>query len=350
MSSTTYNPPNRFEPTQLTWEGPAPGLRYVAIEDHAKSILSENTSPDLPFSWSINPYRGCFHGCAYCYARPTHEYLGLGAGTDFQSRILYKPRAHALLEHALERPKWQGELILFSGNTDCYQPLESRLALTRKCLEVCSRYRNPVGIITRSTLIARDIDLLQELGENASVSVTISIPFHDPGLCRLIEPGAPPPKRRYETIEILARAGIPVGVNVAPLIPGLNDNQVVDILKAAHAAGARWASTILVRLPGSVAPYFQKRLQETMPDRASTVLGRIRRARGGNLSDSQFGSRMKGQGPEWESTKRLFDITRSRLGFGPMPATVSGTFRRPGRGKQVELFPPRAPAGMPETG
>ncbi len=341
MSSATYNPPNRFEATHTTWDGPEPQVRFVAIENHSQSILSKNTSPDLPFSWSINPYRGCFHGCAYCYARPTHEFLGMGAGTDFQSRILYKPKAATLLKAALNRTNWQGEPILFSGNTDCYQPLEAQLGLTRGCLEVCALFRNPVLLITRATGIQRDIDVLQELHEEAAVQVTISIPFHDRKICRLIEPNAPPPQMRYETIAQLHEAGIPVGVNVAPLIPGLNDNQVPEILKNAHQAGAQWADTILVRLPGSVAPYFEKQLRAALPDRAEAVLSRIRRARGGALNDSRFGTRMGGKGPEWESTRQLFQITRNQLGLDSRPPSSPRTFRRPGGGRQVSLFQSR---------
>ena len=338
MYSSQDNPPSRFEPTHVEWEGPAPEVQYTAIEDHSRSILSENRSPDLPFRWSLNPYRGCFHGCAYCYARPSHEYLGYGAGTDFQTRLLYKPGAANLLTEAFEKPSWRGELVLMSGNTDCYQPLEIRLGLTRACLEVCRDYRNPVGILTRSTAIRRDVDLLAELHERAWAGVTFSIPFLDPVLCRKIEPGAPPPAQRLAAMKALAEVGIPVGVNVAPLIPGLNDTEMVSVLQAAKEAGASWCSTILLRLPGPVAPWFESQVRAAFPDRADSIMARIRRARGGALNQSGFGARMRGTGPEWEATMQLFRLTRTRLGFGEPPRPAKGTFRRPGRGVQGELF------------
>jgi len=341
MFTPTANPPSRFEELHVEYDEEAPPARLRVYDDDSKSLLSENDSPDLPFRWSINPYRGCSHGCTYCYARPSHEYLGWGAGTDFDTRILVKRNAPALLKAAFDAPTWQGERILFSGNTDCYQPLEFRLGLTRALLEVCLRYRNPVALITKSNLIERDVALLAELHRVATARVTFSIPFHDAALGRAIEPGAPTPSRRYRALGTLAAAGIPVGVNIGPVIPGLNDRDVPAILKAAKEAGARWAALLLVRLPGPVEPYFEARLREALPLRADGVLARIRRARNGKLNDGRFGHRFRGEGEEWEATRALFHVWREKLGYGdgygetpPGPSA----FRRPGEGRQMGLF------------
>lgn len=321
------------------WDEEAPPARLRVYDDATKGILARNESPDIPFSWSLNPYRGCSHACSYCYARPSHEYLGFGAGTDFETRIVVKRDAAALLEAAFEAPSWQGERILFSGNTDCYQPLEHRLGLTRACLEVCLRYRNPVSLITKSNLVERDVELLAALNAVATVHATLSIPYLDPKLARLVEPGAPTPARRLRALGTLAAAGIPVGVNVAPVIPGLNDREIPAVLKAAREAGARWARMILVRLPSSVAPYFEARLREDLPTRADGVLARIRRAKGGVLNKAAFGERFRGEGEEWEATRALYRLWRDRLGYVEWPAEpAESSFRRPGRGVQMGLF------------
>lgn len=334
-----WNPPNRFSPVEIDWEEPPPPARIEVVEDHTQGALSHNDSPDIPFSWSVNPYRGCTHACAYCYARPTHEFLGYGAGTDFERVLVVKLRAAALLEQALRAASWKGEPICFSGVTDPYQPLERRYGLTRSCLEVCARYRNPVSIITRSPLITRDLDLLGALNEHQAVIVNISIPITDPELARLIEPGAPPPSARLRAIELLAGAGIPVGVNVAPLIPGLNDEGVAEALKLSRAAGARWAHSQLVRLPGAVGPVFEARLREALPLRADRVMRRIAEARDGALNDPRFHDRMKGHGQSWEATMQLMRLWRGRLGFEEAPkAPVPSPFRRPGEGQQQRLF------------
>lgn len=337
------NPPNPWHDTAVEWIGPAPDAKLSIYVDDTREILSRNDSPDIGFTWSVNPYRGCFHGCVYCYARPSHEYLGFGAGTDFERRIVVKPRAAVLLEKAFERPRWRGEVVVFSGNTDCYQPVEASYRLTRACLKVCQRYRNPVGIITKSPLVERDIDVLADLARETYVAVTLSIPFFDPHHARLIEPTVPPPARRFEAIRRLAEAGIPVGINVAPIIPGLSDTQVVDILEAAREAGARWAGYTVVRLPGPVAGIFTEHIQKVFsPSQANRILSRIRDGRGGQLNKSQFHDRFRTEGPYALALKSLFNSTRKRLGFeGPPPLPEPSPFRRPmpgASGAQLALF------------
>lgn len=339
MFRETANPPSRFEEVHVAWDDEAPSARLHVYDDDSKSILAKNDSPDISFTWSLNPYRGCSHACLYCYARPSHEYLGFGAGTDFETRILVKRDAARLLAAAFDAPSWKGERILFSGNTDCYQPLEWRFGLTRACLEVCLRYRNPVSLITKSNLIERDVALIAALHRAAGVRATVSIPYFDPALARAIEPGAPTPARRLRALRALADAGVPVGVNVAPVIPGLNDREIPAVLKAAREAGATWAGLILVRLPGPVAPWFEARLRDALPGRADGVLARIRRARGGRLNDPRFGSRFEGEGAEWAATEALFDLWTRKLGYGEWHESEGPTpFRRPGAATQLSLF------------
>lgn len=340
MFRPTTNPVSRFDPRWIDWEIAEPPLARLQIfEDHARSVLSENDSPDVGFRFSCNPYRGCQHGCAYCYARPSHEYLDFGAGTDFETKIVVKPEAAQLLEQAFDRPSWRGDWVLFSGNVDCYQPIEAHYGLTRACLEVCLRYRNPCGVITRSALIERDVALLAELHRAVGLTVTISIPFHDAKAARAIEPMAPAPARRFRTIATLAAAGIPVGVNIAPVIPGLTDQDIPAILRDARQAGARYANLILLRLTGPVAEVFEARLREAFPLRADAVMARIRRARGGKLTDSRFGHRMRGQGEAWQAIEQLFRLWRAKLGFEDR-APISGPtpFARPAKGPQLGLF------------
>jgi DNA repair photolyase len=309
------NPPNRFHAQAVEWHGPAPDARLVVHEEEARSILSENKSPDLPFRFSVNPYRGCYHGCAYCYARPSHQYLDFGAGTDFERQLVVKTNAAELLERALRKPSWQGESITFSGNTDCYQPLEASYELTRRCLEVCLRQHNPITVITKSGLVRRDLELLRALSERAPVKVFLSIPFADDASGRAIEPGASPVSKRFEALAALSEAGIETGVAVAPLIVGLNDRMVPQILERAHAAGARHAFTVALRLPAEVAPVFEARLREAHPDAADKVLSAIRQVRDGKLNDPRFGSRMRGSGPRWDAVARLFELSAARLGI-----------------------------------
>jgi DNA repair photolyase len=326
------NPPNPFETTAVEWLEAPPERPVHVYEDHTRAILAKNDSPDLGFSFSVNPYRGCQHACAYCYARPTHEYLGFGAGTDFDTQIVVKPHAAELLREAFDRRSWRGDLVVFSGVTDCYQPLEASYRLTRACLEVCLEYRNPVGIITKAALVERDAELLARMNEVADAEVTISIPFWDADTARAIEPYAPTPERRVRAISRLAAAGVPVGVNVAPVIPGLNDKDIGTILAAARAAGATSASTILLRLPGSVKDVFEERLRARMPLAADKVVHRIRDTRGGRLNDPRFGSRMAGEGEYADTIQALFDQMTRKLGFGER-APRRDTFRRPERGQ-----------------
>lgn len=334
------NPASRFGLPELAWEEPPELARLQIYEDHTKGILSRNDSPDLWHTWSLNPYRGCQHACAYCYARYTHEYLGFGAGTDHDVKILVKPAAPALLTEVFEDPKWLGERVLFSGNTDCYQPLEHRYRLTRACLEVCLTYRNPISIITKAALIERDVDLLAALAREAGATVTLSVPFIDATLARLIEPGAPSPQRRLRAMRRLHEAGVPVSVNIAPVIPGINDREVPAVLQAAREAGAQHAAMMLVRLSGPVAQVFEARVREALPDRAAGVLARLRRARNGALTDHRFGKRFHGEGPEWAAVERLFAMWSTRLGYTKASREDGATpFRRPPRaGQQMGLF------------
>lgn len=339
-----HNPPNPWHSTHMEWLDTPPPAELRVYEEDARSILSSNASADLGFSWSVNPYRGCFHGCAYCYARPSHQHLDLGAGTDFESKIIVKRNAGALLTAAFEKPSWKGELVLFSGMTDCYQPLELSRGITRELLSICAAFRNPVGIITRSAIIQRDIDLLQDLHQHASVQVFISMPFLDRRMCRHIEPGAPSPSKRLETIQALAEAGIPVGVAVAPIIPGFNDDQIVAILEAAAAAGATRAFRSLMRLPEPVDAIFMERLQDTYPDRVDKVQRALKEMRGGRLTDNRVNARFNGRGPRWDVLATLFDQSCRRLGLASgrdEGAEFGGrapvhTFRRPGA--QLDLF------------
>ncbi len=325
------NPPNPWDSSHVEYLEEAPKAKLVVYVDSTRSIVSRNDSPDIAFAHSVNPYRGCYHGCAYCYARPSHEYLSFGAGTDFERRIVIKPEAPRLLEQAFKRRSWQGELVMFSGNTDCYQPLEASYRLTRRCLEVCARFRNPVGVITKSPLIERDVDLLLKLQREAYVSVTLSVPFADAWQARILEPAVPSPQRRFEAIRRLSAAGLEVGVNVAPVIPGLTDAQIVEVLERAREAGAVYAGTTLMRLPGPVAEVFEARLREGfLPERADRVLARIREVRGGKTNDPRYNSRMRGEGPYAEAIRALFNATRRRLGYRERPGPPDPTpFRRP---------------------
>lgn len=332
------NPPNPWLSADVEWLEPTPA-RLEVYEDATREILSRNDSPDIPFTWSLNPYRGCGHACAYCYARPTHEYLGFGAGTDFETRIAVKPRAAELLRAAFDRPSWRGEVVAFSGVTDCYQPLEASWRLTRACLEVCLEYRNPVSIVTKAPLVERDLDVLSRLAREASASVTLSIPFFDEAHARALEPGAATPRRRIETLRRLAAAGIPCGVLLAPVVPGLGDEDIPRVLEAARSAGASRAGWLLLKLPGSTKQVFEERLRAALPERAERVLHRIRETRGGALDDRRFGLRMRGEGPYAQAIDDLFRAAARRLGFddarrgddGPSP------FRRPPRGQLALL-------------
>ena len=344
MKRPVANPPSPW--TGWTeWEVPPPSARLEVFLDASKTILSRNDSPDLPFRYSVNPYRGCFHGCAYCYARPSHEHLGLGAGTDFDWKLLVKPEAPALLRAALRAPKWVPEVILFSGNTDCYQPIELQYRLTRACLEVCVEEENPVSVITKSALPERDVEVLAALARGPGVTVTFSIPFFDPVAARAVEPGAPPPARRFAAMRTLAAAGVPVGLNIAPCVPGLSDRDVPALLRAGREAGATWAMLMPVRLPGAVEPVFRERITAAFPDRAEGILAKIRRMRGGELNEGRFGERFKGEGAEWEATRALFHLWKARFGYTDPPMAAASPPRRrpvPEPSAQLSLFTPRA--------
>jgi len=315
MLKPISNPPNPWDSTYVEWIGEPPEAELQVFEEEPRSILAENESPDVGFRWSLNPCRGCFHACAYCYARTSHEYLGFGAGTDFDRKIVVKVNAPQLLRQEISRKSWKGEVIIFSGNTDCYQPLEAVYGLTRKCLEVCAEFRNPVAIITKGALVRRDAELLARMAKETSVSVSLSIPIGDDEMSRAIEPGTSPPSRRFETLRILSDAGIRTGVGVAPVIPGLNDNQISSILTRARAAGATSAFMTLVRLSGQTLPVFRERLEQAFPLRAGKIWSAIQQVRGGRFNDTRWHERMHGQGPRWEAIRSLFDVECRRLGF-----------------------------------
>ena len=340
---TPDNPANRYERIHLE---PEPDLAEdlpdsvptTYYRDASRTILAENDSPDLGFRFSINPYRGCEHGCIYCYARPSHEYLGFSAGLDFETRLLIKEDAPALLRRELSRRNWEPQLISMSGNTDPYQPVERRLRLARGCLEVFRDFLNPVGIVTKSDLVTRDIDLLAELAAHDATRVFLSVTSLDPDMASRLEPRAARPERRLRAIETLAAADIPVGVLLAPVIPGLNDSEIPSILSEAAAVGARTASWILVRLPAPVDRLFEEWLGEHFPDRASKVLARIRDTRGGEISDSRFGTRMRGEGTYARQLADLFKTAARRHGLDRRLPTASAKSFRRGGGAQGALF------------
>ncbi len=330
------NPPNPWQSQHVEWLDEPPTAQLEVYEEESKSIVAENDSPDVPFRWSVNPYRGCFHACAYCYARPSHQYLGFGAGTDFERRIVVKTNAPELLARELARRSWRREAIAFSGNTDCYQPLEANYELTRRCLEVCLEFRQPVMLITKGTLVRRDVDVLAKLAARGLAQVTLSIPFLEEEVGRKLEPGASSPNRRFETLRLLSQAGIPTGIAIAPLIPGINDVDVAALLERAHECGARSSFMTLLRLPAEVLPVFQERLRESFPERARKVESALRDMRGGELYDNRFGARMHGSGERWKTVEQLFQLTCRRLGMNRDRFGESKD--RQARKQQGELF------------
>lgn len=309
------NPPNPWLSTSVEYLEGAPEVKLEVYEDHTRTIIAKNDSPDLGFTYSVNPYRGCFHACAYCYARPSHEYLSFGAGTDFDRKIVVKMNAPRLLRAAFAKKSWKRETVVFSGVTDCYQPLEASYRLTRGCLEVCAEAANPVALITKAPLIERDIDLLQAIARVAAVQVMVSVPLWDPDKARAVEPFVATPARRLRVVRAMADAGIPVGVNVAPVIPGLGDEDIPKILTAAREAGASSAGYVLLRLPGPVAQVFEERMRAAMPLRVDRILHRIRETRGGQMNDPRFGTRGRGEGAYAEMIHSLFQSTATRLGL-----------------------------------
>ncbi len=312
---SSHNPRNRFEPLAFVPDGAVAGPSTQLLKDASRSIIAYNDSPDVGFEASVNPYRGCEHGCIYCYARPTHEYLGFSAGLDFESRILVKEEAPQLLRKELASTRWKPQVIALCGVTDPYQPVERGLELTRGCLEVLAEYRNPVAIVTKNHLVTRDVDLLQELAARDAAVVFISVTTLDRDLCGRMEPRTSQPHLRLDAIHTLSEAGIPVGVLVAPVIPALNDHEMPAILAAAAEAGAGCAGYSLLRLPFAVKDLFERWLEENFPDRKEKVLNRIREIRGGRLNDPGFKTRMKGQGIFAEQVEALFHATCRKLGL-----------------------------------
>ena len=337
------NPTNRFEKISLEpdadWNPDEDVLpRTQFLVDHSQSAISYNDSPDIGFNTSLNPYRGCEHGCIYCYARPTHEFLGFSAGLDFESKIMVKLKAPELLRNELASPKWLPQTIVMSGVTDCYQPVERKLKLTRRCLEVLLEFRNPVAIITKNFLVTRDLDVLSELAKHHCASVCLSVTTLDNDLRKVMEPRTSPPPARLAAIRKLAEAGIPVSVNVAPIIPGLTDHEMPKILQAARDAGASSAGFTVVRLPFANAPLFEQWLQTHFPDRKEKVLNRIKSMRDGKLYDAAWGKRFRGEGIFAEQIAQMFEVARRRAGFKDDFADLStSAFRRPG-GTQLSLF------------
>jgi DNA repair photolyase len=338
-----FNPKNRFDRLEVVLDAVEPDeeqplARTQFLQDDTQSILSRNNSPDVPFTYSINPYRGCEHGCAYCFARPSHEFLGFSAGLDFETKIIVKQRAAELLRRELDSPKWIPETLAMSGVTDCYQPIERKLELTRRCVEVLAEFRNPVSIITKNHLVTRDIDLYRQLAAHRAVRINISITTLDGKLAKKLEPRASPPLGRLRAVEQLAEAGIPVCVLMAPCIPGLNDHEMLNIFTAAANAGASDASYTSLRLPGAVAEVFARWLDEHFPDKKEKILNRVREMRGGRLNDPRFGSRMRGEGFYAEQMSAMYKVARKAAGFEGRPPIELSTaaFRR--SCEQLRLF------------
>lgn len=337
------NPPNRFEKIHLEpdedWnpeENGAPRTQY--FRDTTQTFINYNNSPDVGFEASINPYRGCEHGCIYCFARPTHEYLGFSAGLDFESKIMVKENGPELLRKELSSPKWKPQTIVMSGVTDCYQPIERKLRLTRRCLEVLAEFRNPVAIITKNHLVTRDIDLLGELAQHNAATVNVSITTLDATLTPRLEPRASLPQFRLAAVRELSAAGIPVNVMIAPVIPAITDHEMPHIVEAVAEAGAVSAAFVFVRLPWAVAPLFENWVTRHFPDRKEKVLNRIREMRGGKLNDPNFGSRMRGQGIFAEQIGQMFDVACRRAGLPKRKVELSTAAFRVPAGPQLTLF------------
>lgn len=337
----SWSPANRFENLHIDVneldavdpdpdEAERPARTTQFFQDASKTIIAHNNSPDVGFETSLNPYRGCEHGCIYCYARPTHEYLGFSAGLDFESKIMVKTDAPELLEAELSSPRWKPQTLVMSGVTDPYQPVERRLKITRRCLEVLAKFRNPVAIITKNRLVTRDADLLGQLAADNAAAVNISVTSLDPTLQRVLEPRTSAPAARLEAIAALRGAGIPVGVMVAPIIPGLTDHEVPKIVQACANAGAQFAGYTVVRLPWTVAPLFERWLEEHFPDRKEKVLGRLRDIRGnGRINSTKWHARITGEGFFAEQISKIFEVSCRRAGVGARTQLSTEAFRRP---------------------
>ncbi|MCP5464756.1 MAG: PA0069 family radical SAM protein [Deltaproteobacteria bacterium] len=340
---TSLNPQNRFESidsqielSEITCDDPDRKTRYYI--DKSKSALSFNQSPDIPFEASLNPYRGCEHGCVYCYARPSHEYLGFSSGLDFESRILVKKDAPALLRKALAAKSWKPKLVAMGANTDPYQPIEKQLQITRQSLEVFLEFQNPVGIVTKNNLVLRDTDLLKKLASKNLVSVFVSVTSLDSKFSRQLEPRASQPRQRLDTIEALKDAGVPVGVMIAPVIPALNEYEIPAILEQVANVGAGSASYILLRLPYAIKDLFSDWLQEHYPDRKQKVLNRLLDLRGGKLYNADFKQRMRGQGEYAEQIAKMFKVMSRKFNLDKsLPALSTSEFIRKDE-RQLGLF------------
>jgi DNA repair photolyase len=342
------NVPGRFERFHVTpfddgWGGldeVAPPIETTVTPEPTRTILTTNDSPDIPFDRSINPYKGCEHGCVYCFARPSHSFLGLSPGLDFESRIFSKPRAAELLRETLRKPSYRCEVLALGANTDPYQPVERRLRITRGILKVLAEFRHPFTIVTKSNMILRDLDLLAPMARDGLAAVFVSVTTLDRKLARRMEPRAPTPERRLAAIRRLSDAGVPVGVLASPMIPALNDHELEQILEAAAAAGASSASFLLVRLPHELKQMFEEWLEAHYPERTKKVLSRIREVRGGRLNDPRFGSRMRGRGTHADVLSRRFEVACRRLEFDPERIELdTSKFRVPAApGDQARLF------------
>jgi DNA repair photolyase len=336
------NPANRFEAIHLErdadWdpeEDAAPSTQF--FRDRTKTILTYNDSPDVGFTVSLNPYRGCEHGCIYCYARPTHEYLGFSAGLDFESRIMVKENAPELLREEFAASKWKPQVVAMSGVTDCYQPIERKLKLTRRCLEVLAEVRNPVCIITKNHLVTRDTDLLKDLARYEAAAVFLSVTTLDSTLTPKLEPRASLPNHRLAAIQALRDAGVPVGVLVAPVIPALTDHELPSIIEAAVKAGAQFAGYVPLRLPFGLGPLFEEWLTRHFPEKKEKILNRIRSLRGGKINDPNFGSRMRGEGIFAGQLAKMFEVSCRKAGIlGRSPSLSTAAFRS--QSSQLSLF------------
>lgn len=352
MPRQVSNPPNPWHSQHVEWLDEPPQAELHVYEEDARTILSRNDSPDLPFRYSLNAYRGCFHGCAYCYARPSHQYLDWGAGTDFERRIVVKRNAPELLRHELTKRTWRRHTIVMSGNTDCYQPLEASYELTRKCLAVCVEARNAVTIITKGALVRRDIDVLQALRDVADVHVFVSVPFASEDDARKIEPYASPIQKRFDAMRALSDAGISTGIAVAPVIPGLNDSAIAELLNRAHDAGAKRAFMTLLRLAPEVRTIFEARIDEAFGTRAEKIRSALADTRNGDVGDNRFGSRMVGSGPRWQVIQAMFETNARRLGLeiGEQTATEILNQREESEALVSIRRRERAPANVDQLG
>lgn len=345
------NPSGRFEKLNLGIEAEAydalcetgheqaeKQIRTEVFRDTSKTIISTNDSPDVCMEATINPYRGCEHGCIYCYARPTHEYLGLSAGLDFESKIFAKTDAAALLEKKLASKSWVPKVVTLSGITDPYQPLERTMKITRSCLEVLRDFGNPAALITKNHLVTRDIDIFKVMAQNQTIAINISITTLDRGLARAMEPRASQPEMRLRAVEALAKENIPVGIMIGPVLPGLTEHEIPAILKAASEAGAHSAYYTMLRLPYGVKDLFQTWLAEHYPDRAQKILNRIREMRNGKLYDSAFGTRMRGTGVHADQISKIFALYKKRYGLNKRVYLSTNSFNKNAGDKQLSLL------------